>query len=51
MTAEYAFGFKALPSQLNCKHKISITNNLTIISTKPTEEQKKVEEKQPPLVE
>lgn len=37
MTAEYAFGFRAVANPLNSKHKITITNNLTIVSSKHTE--------------
>ena len=46
LTADYAFSFRPLPSQLQCKYKITL-NNLTLASTKVVEELKKADSKTP----
>lgn len=47
LTADYAFGFKTLPSTLACKTKITLNNN-TLSSTKPPEEPKPIALPPPP---
>lgn len=37
LTADYAFGFKPLPQNINCKYKIAV-NNSTLTSIKPPPE-------------
>lgn len=35
LTADYAFGFKSLPNNINCKFKITLTNNTLVSTVKP----------------
>jgi hypothetical protein len=35
LTADFAFGFRPVPAQLNIKHKITLANGATLTSTKP----------------
>lgn len=35
LTADYAFGFKPLPTNLNCKFKITLNNNTLVSTAKP----------------
>ena len=37
LTADYAFTFRPLPTNLNVKPKITLSNQLTLTSTKPAE--------------
>lgn len=37
LTADYAFGFKSLPHNINCKYKIAINNNTLTSTIKPPE--------------
>jgi hypothetical protein len=38
LTADYAFGFKPFPQNINCKYKIVINNNTLTSSIKPPPE-------------
>lgn len=35
LTADFAFGLKALPNNLNCKWKITLNNNTLTSAAKP----------------